>query len=113
MPAERLADIPRVVNLAASALAVPSSGWGGRDAYPDLAQKAGLLAARLTKNHPLPDGNKRVAWLAMIEFVERNDHRLVQPDVDDAVDTMFQLAAGTRPEADFVAWLRPKIAPIR
>ncbi len=96
--------MPRVVNLAASALAVPSSGWGGRDAYPDLAQKAGLLAARLTKNHPLPDGNKRVAWLAMIEFVERNDHRLVQPDVDDAVGRAIGIRQDSLPGVTIAAW---------
>lgn len=109
LPAERLAEMPRVINLASSALAVPASGWSGRDAYPEIAQKAGLLAARLTKNHPLPDGNKRTAWLAMIEFIERNNHQMLQPDVEDAVDAMFQLAGGTMTEADFVEWLRPRI----
>jgi death-on-curing protein len=109
LPAERLAEMPRVINLASSARAVPSSGWSGHDAYPEVAQKAGLLAARLTKNHPLPDGNKRTAWLAMIEFIERNDRQLIEPHVDDAVNTMFRLAAGTLSEADFVEWLRPRI----
>jgi len=56
LDAEVLAEMPRVVNLASSALSVPSSGRQGQDAYPELAQKAGLLAARLAKNHPLPDG---------------------------------------------------------
>ena len=32
LTAERLAEMPRVVNLASSALAVPSSGWSGHDA---------------------------------------------------------------------------------
>lgn len=56
--AEVLAEMPRVVDLASSALALPASGWGGQDAYPEFAQKAGLLASRLARNHPLPDGNK-------------------------------------------------------
>ena len=51
--AEILTDVPRVVDLASSALAVPSSGWQGCGRYPELAQKAGLLTARLAKNHPL------------------------------------------------------------
>ena len=45
----------------------------------------------------------------MIEFIERNDHQLIEPDIDDAVNTMFRLAAGTLSEADFVEWLRPLI----
>jgi death-on-curing protein len=77
--------MPRVVDLASSALAVPSSGWQDAEAYPELAQKAGMLAARLAKNHPLPDGNKRAAWLSLIEFVERNGYRLEQPEPGEAV----------------------------
>ncbi len=101
--------MPRVVDLASSALSVPSSGWQGQEAYPDPAQKAGLLAARLAKNHPLPDGNKRAAWLAMIEFIERNGYRLEQPEPDEAVDAMLRLASSELAEADFVDWLRPRL----
>lgn len=34
VPAEELADMPRVVQVAASALAVPSAGWGEAEALP-------------------------------------------------------------------------------
>ncbi len=95
--AEVLARMPRVVDLASSALSVPPSGWHGVEAYPELAQKAGLLAARLAKNHPLPDGNKRTAWLALIEFVERNGYRLEQPEPADAVDVLLAKVDQDRP----------------
>jgi prophage maintenance system killer protein len=36
----------------------------------------------LAKNHPLPDGNKRAAYLAMIEFLARNGQRFVA-EVED------------------------------
>lgn len=107
--AEILAEMPRVINLASSALAVPGSGWGGREAYPELAQKAGLLAARLAKNHPLPDANKRAAWLAMIEFIERNGYQLKQPEPEEAVAAMVGLASGALSEGEFVDWLRPRL----
>ena len=55
MKAEVLPEMPRVVDLASSALAVPASGWGGRDGCPELGQKAVLLASLLAKNHPLPE----------------------------------------------------------
>jgi death on curing protein len=109
LEAEVLAEMPRVVNLASSALSVPSSGWQDQDAYPELTQKAALLAARLAKNHPLPDGNKRAAWLSMVEFIERNGHRLDQPEPAEAVDVMLRLASSELPEADFVEWLRPRL----
>lgn len=107
--AEVLAEMPRVVSLASSALSVPASGWQGQEAYPEPAQKAGLLAARLAKNHPLPDGNKRAAWLTMIEFIERNGYRLEQPEPAEAVDAMVRLASSELAEGDFVAWLRPRL----
>ena len=111
LKAEVLAEMPRVVGLASSALSVPSSGWQGQDAYPDPAQKAGLLAARLAKNHPLPDGNKRAAWLALIEFIERNGFQLEQPTPAEAVDVMLRLASSELAEADFVEWLRTRLIP--
>jgi len=109
LKAEVLAEMPRVVSLASSALSVPGSGWQGQEAYPEPAQKAGLLAARIAKNHPLPDGNKRTAWLAMIEFIERNGYRLVQPSPEEAVDAMLRLASSELAEADFVVWLRSRL----
>ena len=84
-------------------------GGKGQDAYPELGQKAGLLAARLAKNHPLPDGNKRAAWLSMVEFIERNGYRLAQPEPAQAVDAMLRLASSDLAEADFVDWLRPRL----
>lgn len=109
LKAEVLAEMPRVVSLASSALSVPSSGWQGQEAYPEPAQKAGLLAARLAKNHPLPDGNKRAAWLAMIEFLERNGYRFEQPEPDEAVEAMLGLASSEIAEADFVVWVRSRL----
>jgi death-on-curing protein len=109
LTAEVLAEMPRVVSLASSALSVPASGWQGQEAYPEPAQKAGLLAARLAKNHPLPDGNKRAAWLAMIEFLERNGYQLLQPEPSEAVDVMLRLASSELAEGDFVEWLRARL----
>jgi death-on-curing protein len=107
--AEVLAEMPRVVDLASSALSVPASGWQRQEAYPEPAQKAGLLAARLAKNHPLPNGNKRAAWLAMIEFLERNGYQLEQPDPSDAVDAMLRVASSELAERDFVDWIRSRL----
>ena len=71
VPAELIANFNRI-GLAESALAAPEAGFGGVDAYPDFATKAAVLCWHLVKNHPLPDGNKRCAFLATVEFVERN-----------------------------------------
>jgi death-on-curing protein len=59
----RVIDVPS----AESALAAPFAGFGELDFYPDPAVKAAILCSRLVRNHPFPDGNKRVAYLAMRE----------------------------------------------
>jgi death on curing protein len=89
----------------------PKQRVRGPGGLPRLRPESGLLAARIVKNHPLRDGNKRVAWLALIEFVERNGHRFEEPTSKEAVVTMFALAAGKRSETDFVDWVRRRITP--
>lgn len=44
-----------------SALALPRQTFGGRALYPRIYDKAGALLRSLIKNHPLVDGNKRMA----------------------------------------------------
>ncbi|MCX6524006.1 MAG: Fic family protein [Actinobacteria bacterium] len=69
------AVVLRIANLdlADSALHAPSAEFGGEEFYPDLVTKVALLLVRLAKSHPLPDGNKRVAWVAMRYFLIIND----------------------------------------
>ena len=47
--------------LADSALHAPAASFSGEEFYPNLPTKAAVLCAHLVKNHPLLDGNKRVA----------------------------------------------------
>ena len=61
------------LGLADSALHAPAAGFGDTDFYPDFVDKAAVLLVRLAKNHPLPDGNKRAAWVALRLFVVTND----------------------------------------
>jgi len=56
------------LSLADSALHAPAAGFGDTDIYPDFVDKAAVLLVRLAKNHPLPDGNKRAAWVSMRMF---------------------------------------------
>ena len=67
-PADDIARVSRL-ELAESALHAPAASFGGIEFYPDLVVKAAVLCTRLVKNHPLPDGNKRVGFVSMIEFV--------------------------------------------
>ena len=51
------------LGLAESALHAPAAGFGDHELYVDFVDKAAVLLVRLVSNHPLPDGNKRAAWV--------------------------------------------------
>lgn len=100
------------LSLADSALHAPEAGFGGVELYPDFIDKAAVLLVRRAKNHPLPDGNKRAAWVSMRMFVEANGWRwTTSPDVDEAEETVVGIAAGTLDEAGTATWLRRYLAP--
>jgi len=106
-----LARVPHVTARAESALAAPFVDLDGVEAYPGLATKAAVLCSRLLRNHPLPDGNKRVAYLCMIELIRRNgrEWRPVAPAMERAA-MVERLAAREIDEVGFAAWLERQIA---
>jgi prophage maintenance system killer protein len=70
------------IGLADSALAVPRAAFGDYEAFPTLIEKAAILVERLARNHPLPDGNKRCAFLALERFLAVNDQPIPDPNPD-------------------------------
>jgi death on curing protein len=107
--AERLAHVADL-GAADSALAAPFAGWGDADLYPDPSVKAAVLCSRLVRNHPLPDGNKRVAYLAMRELLARNGYEWIRPDDDETAEMVERLAASDVSEEDFAAWVAEHVA---
>lgn len=105
IPAEQVARWPGI-GLAESALHAPSAGFESVELYPDVIDKAAVLCSRLARNHPLPDGNKRVAYLAMLEFLARNGVEWAPPSVEETVATIEAVAAGTVRERELAEWLR-------
>jgi len=88
-----------------SALHAPQAGFGDTDFYPTLLDKAAVLCVRIARNHPLPDGNKRLAWVTMVVFLDLNGVQLHRTD-DDAVTTMLAVAAGQMTEEQLAEWLQ-------
>jgi death-on-curing protein len=99
------------IELADSALHAPAAGFGDQDFYPDLFDKAAVLTCRLAWNHPLPDGNKRAAWAALVMFVDLNGGAWEPdpPNVDDAEAAMLTVAAHEVDEAWLADWLRERV----
>jgi death-on-curing protein len=83
----------RDVGLLDSATGRPRSTAFGEDAYPTLALKAAALLHSLARNHALVDGNKRVAWLATVVFLDLNSY---EPDLsdDEAFELVMEIAEG-------------------
>jgi len=109
--AEAILDIDadrlkRTANLALveSALAAPFAGFGNHELHPETATKAAILCSRLVRNHPLPDGNKRIAYICMREFIARNDRHWHRPPDDEAAEMVERLASREISEHEFVAW---------
>lgn len=70
--AATIAQLPNL-SLAESALHAPFAGCGEHEFYPKFVDKAAVQLERLARNHPLPDGNQRAAWVTLRVFIEIND----------------------------------------
>jgi len=111
--AHQLARIPRVTSLASAALAAPFAGFGDYELFPQTYEKAAIYCSRITRYHPLPDGNKRTAYDVMREFLDRNDLRFTHPanGLDGTAQVIEDLAAELLAEPDFIAWLQARVTP--
>lgn len=93
----RAADLGPVrdVGLLQSSLGRSQATVFGDDAYPTLSLKAAALLQSLAGNHALVDGNKRLAWLATVVFLDLNG---AEPDLseDEAYEVMLAVAGGLR-----------------
>jgi death-on-curing protein len=109
--AERLLDVDAerlklVVNIpsAESALAAPFAGVADQMFYEHPVQRAAILASRIMRNHPLPDGNKRAALYLMDLYLEENGYRFTASS--EEIDRMFRAVAARQHSEDyFIAWV--------
>ena len=102
------------LDLAESALAAPSAAFEGNEFYPRFEQRAATLCLHLIRNHPLLDGNKRVGFLCLIEFAERNGYHWVAPVADggcgdETVAVIERVADGSMDRAALASWIAERI----
>jgi death-on-curing protein len=96
------------IGLLESALHAPEASFGGEEFYPVFLDKAAVLVVHVSRNHPLPDGNKRLAWGCLNMFCLLNGYQL-EATVDDAVSQMLAVAAGAVDESQMARWLAERI----
>lgn len=89
--------------LLSSATHRPESRMFGVEAYPDLFEKAAALLQSLAVNHPLVDGNKRMAWMSTAVFLDFNGIEMIDVDQDEAYQLVVGVASGAIGEAGEIA----------
>jgi death-on-curing protein len=90
-------------NALEAALARPRQRWHYQPAarIPELAS---AYAFGLVRDHPYVDGNKRVALVVMVAFLERNGIELTATN-QEALSIMLGMAAGEVTEGQLTEWI--------
>lgn len=105
LPDVRIRDL----GLLESAAQRPRTLVFGAEVYARFEEKAAALMHSLARNHPLVDGNKRLAWSATRVFCLMNGRDLVIP-VDDAETIVIAVATGKQDVPDLAnelaRWIR-------
>jgi death-on-curing protein len=92
-----------------SALAQPRMTAGGKDLHKTLFDKAAAYGFHVCKNHPFIDGNKRVAFVLMDVFLQKNGWEIAASE-EEAYSMMMSLASGNLTKAQLSAWLKEHTA---
>jgi death-on-curing protein len=85
-----------------SALERPINKW--RYEQAPLTELAAAYAFGLAKNHAFVDGNKRIAFMAMLAFLWKNGIHFA-PDQAQATSIVLALAAGEVSEQSLARWI--------
>ncbi len=86
-----------------SAMERPVNKWSYEQS--PLAELAAAYAFGLAKNHAFIDGNKRIAFMAMMIFLQKNGVAFA-PDPAQATKIILALAAGEVSEESLTRWIR-------
>ncbi len=86
-----------------SALERPVNRWSYEQA--GVAELAAAYAFRLAKNHAFVDGNKRIAFMAMMVFLLKNGVPF-NPDPAQSTSIILSLAAGEVSEESLARWIK-------
>ena len=106
--AARLFDLGKLEG----AVAAPFQHVFGVELYPTIVQKAAKLWEGIARVHGYADGNKRLAWLTMVTFLQLNG--LVLYEMSDVIAAKItdELTAGLMTEHQAVEWLNDRIVSL-
>jgi death-on-curing protein len=93
----------RDLGLLSSAVHRPQSQMFGVEAYTDLFEKVAALLQSLAVNRPLVDGNKRMAWMSTVVFLDFNGTEMIDVDQEEAYKLVIEVAAGSLEDVAMIA----------
>jgi death on curing protein len=97
------------LGLADSALARPQASFAGQEFYVEPPQKAAALLFGLARNHAFVDGNKRIALMATLLFLNLNGLDLDLDPPEEAYDVIAGTAAGEVNQAKLAEWISARL----
>lgn len=100
-------DGVRDAGLLEAAVTMPRQQFGGAYLHDDLAAMAAAYLYHLAQNHAFHDGNKRVASLACLVFLDTNGAPL--PAAAALERVTLAVAGGSMTKIELTDWLRGAI----
>ncbi len=97
------------LGLADSAVSRPQASFGGEEFYTTIESKAATLLFGVARNHSFIDGNKRVAVLATLQFLNLNGLDLNLAPPEEAYKMIAAVAAGTATLDDLTTWIAGRL----
>lgn len=100
------------LGLADSAVSRPQASFAGEEFYTSIEAKAATLLYGVARNHPFIDGNKRVAVLAALQFLNVNGLDLDLTPPEEAYKMIAGVAAGTITLEALTTWMAGRLEPM-
>jgi len=100
--AERIKPVVRDHGLLESALNRASMTSYGQELYPSIHLKMAATLDSVNRNHPLVDGNKRLAWIVVAATYRVNGHPNLARTVDEHEALVMDVASG-HPDLGLIA----------
>ena len=89
----------RDISLLTSATSMPEATFDGNYLHIDLFEMAAAYAFHICQNHPFVDGNKRVALVSALIFLDLNNIEINDPK-GILYNTFMELAKGKKSKDD-------------
>lgn len=86
------------------------AAYEGVEFHPSLAEKAATYLFHLAKNHPFENGNKRIAVVAAIVFLDINGYA-VNADIDEFMKLTLNVIEDQTTKAEVAQFLEARMTP--